>query len=67
MEQYWKVVLSVEHVDGDKVKKVKEEYIVKGAVTVMDVEVKVNEFFKDTTIDFEVFSVTKTKIRDIIE
>ena len=66
MEEYWKVVVTVEHIDGDKVKKVKEEYIVKGAMSVMDVEVKVNEFFKDTTIDFEVFSVTKTKIRDVI-
>lgn len=65
MAQYYIATVSVEHVDGEKIKKVKEQYLV-DAVSVTDAEVKVNEYFKDSVLDFEVSSVTRTKIVDVI-
>lgn len=65
MAQYYIATVSVEHVDGEKTKKVKEQFLV-DAVSVTDAEVKVNEYFKDSVLDFEVSSVTRTKIVDVI-
>lgn len=63
--KYYKVIVRVEHVIEDKVKPTNEEYIIK-AVSVTDAEVKANELFKGSTLDFTVSSVSATKIVDVI-
>lgn len=66
MKQFYIATVNVEHIDGEKTKKVKEQYLV-DAVSVTDAEAKVHEHFKNTTLDFEVSSVTRTKILEVIE
>lgn len=50
---------------GHKDKKVKESYLV-NAVSVTDAEAKVIDEFKGTVFDFEVTSVTESKIAKVI-
>lgn len=64
--RYYIATVKVELTDGEKVKTVKEEYLV-NAISVTDVEVKINELFKDGTLDFEVSSVRETKIKEVVE
>ncbi|MFA6089883.1 MAG: DUF4494 family protein [Candidatus Woesearchaeota archaeon] len=51
--------------EGPKTKSIKETYLVE-AVSVTDVEAKINVFFKDVTFEFEVASVSETKIKEIL-
>lgn len=58
-----KVVISD---NNGKQKKNIEQYLVNG-VSVTDVESKIHDEFKNTSIDFEVSSVSETKILKVID
>jgi hypothetical protein len=58
-----KVVISD---NNGKQKKNVEQYLVNG-VSVTDVETKIHEEFKGSIVDFEVTSVTETKILKVVE
>lgn len=63
---YYRAIVQIVTVDNKgHEKKHSEEYLVK-AVSVTDAEVKVNELFKNTSIDFNVKSVSQTKIVDVL-
>ena len=65
MEQYYKCSVKIEEVDDKgKPKKRSEEYIV-WAITPTDVEAKIN--VELSGYDFEIKSITTTKIVDIIK
>jgi hypothetical protein len=51
--------------EGPKTKSIKETYLVE-ALSVTEVEAKIGTFFKDVTFEFEVASVSETKIKDIL-
>lgn len=62
---YWKVSIKIEsETDKGKVKLIKEEYLVKG-ISPTDVETKIHKHF--VGMDFEVVSVTQTKILEVFE
>jgi hypothetical protein len=58
-----KVKVTVDN--GKTTKKETEQYLV-NAVSVTDAEVKINGLFKNSNLEFEVASVTATKIVDVI-
>jgi hypothetical protein len=63
---YYSAKVNIITVDSKgREKKQVEEYLV-NAVSVTDAETKVHEQFKNTTIDFEVKSVSQTKIVEIL-
>lgn len=65
MNQYFKCAIKIEFEDDKgKVKYRKEEYIV-NALTPTDVEAKITEHCKG--FDFEIVSISVTKIVDIID
>lgn len=65
MEQYYKCTVKIEELDEKgKVKKRSEDYIVY-AITPTDVEAKINTELSG--FDFEIKSITTTKIVDIIK
>lgn len=65
MEQYYKCSVKVEIIDENgKAKKRSDDYIVK-AITPTDVEAKIQKELEG--LDFEIRSITTTKIVDIIE
>jgi hypothetical protein len=71
MAKYFEVTVTVQHeVDGGKggtkIKKVKESYLV-DAMSVTEAEAKVVQDFKGVMFDFEVKSVTSSKIIKIID
>jgi len=51
--------------NGKTTKKVTEQYLV-NAVSVSDGEVKIHELFKSSGLEYEVSSVTATKILEVI-
>jgi hypothetical protein len=64
---YYSAKVNIITVDNKgREKKQVEEYLV-NAVSVTDAETKVHEQFKNTTIDFEVKSVSQTKIIEILK
>jgi len=64
MNNYFKCTVKVEYETEKGVKYRKEDYIV-SAINPTDVEKKITEHLRGT--DFEVFSITMTKIMDIIK
>jgi len=63
---YYSAKVNIINVDSKgREKKQVEEYLV-NAVSVTDAETKVHEQFKNTTIDFEVKSVSQTRIIEIL-
>lgn len=66
-EQYYSVKVTVKHeTDRGKIKKTTEQYLVK-AVSVTDAEVLINKDFADYPNDWEVKSVSATRILKVIE
>lgn len=63
---WYSVKVKVSTDSGNVVKKVTEQYLV-DAVSVTDAEAKINELFSSSLIEFEVDSVTSTKIVDVIK
>lgn len=69
MPKYYSVIVSLETEDSrGKIRKVKEQYIV-NSLSCTEAEARlVEKFTKDkVTVDYEVVSVTETKIVDIIK
>lgn len=63
---YYKAIVQIVTVDSKgHEKKQSEEYLVK-AVSVTDAEAKVHGLFTNTSIDFNVKSVSQTKIIDVL-
>ena len=63
---YYSAKVNIITVDSKgREKKNVEEYLV-NAVSVTDAETKVHEQFKNTTIDFEVKSVSQTRIIEVL-
>jgi Zn-dependent metalloprotease len=60
-----KVKVVVSDTNGKQKKNV-EQYLVNG-VSVTDVEAKIHEEFKGSVVDFEVSSVSETKIIKVVE
>jgi len=61
---YYRVVVKIEGEDAKgRIKYRKEQYIVQG-ISPTDVEVKINDHL--TAVDFEVESISATKIMDIV-
>lgn len=67
MESYYLCKVNYELYDekAEKNKLQKFEYLIK-AVSVMDAETKMNQYMKDSVAEFEVVSVVKSKISDVI-
>lgn len=64
MEQYYKCSVRIEFTDENgKIKKRREDYIVK-SINPTEVEAKINEEL--SAEDFEILSISTTKIVDII-
>jgi len=61
---YYRAVVKVEIEVKEKIKYHKEQYIVQ-AVNPTDVEAKLNDYLKN--VDFEVDSISQTRIIDIIK
>ena len=69
MPKYYSVIVALEAEDSKgKIKKIKEQYIV-NSLSCTEAEARlVEKFVKDkVTIDYEVVSVSETKIVDIIK
>ena len=47
-------------------KKITATYLVEGAISVTDVEVIVTEKYKGSTFDWEITSVTESKIEEVL-
>lgn len=63
---YYKAIVTITTMDQKgREKKQNEEYLV-NAVSVTDAEVKVHKQFTNTTVDFEVKSVSQTRIIDVL-
>lgn len=63
---YYKAIVQIVTTDSKgNEKKQSEEYLVK-AVSVTDAETKVHALFTNTSIDFNVKSVSQTKIVDVL-
>lgn len=63
---YYKAIVTIKTMDQKgREKKQNEEYLV-SAVSVTDAEVKVHNQFKNTTVDFEVKSVSQTRIIEVL-
>ena len=63
---YYKAIVTITTLDQKgREKKQSEEYLV-NAVSVTDAEVKVHGQFKNTSVDFEVKSVSQTRIIDVL-
>jgi len=67
-EKYFVAKVQFDIIDSGsgKLKKVREEKLVKG-YSVTDVEAKVTESFKDFTQDWRITSVVESKIDSVIE
>lgn len=63
---YYKAIVTIVTVDQKgREKKQNEEYLV-NAVSVTDAEVKVHKLFENTSVDFNVKSVSQTKILEVL-
>ena len=67
-EKYWvaKITFDLPDEKTGKIKKVKEEKLVKG-YSVTDVEAKVHEKFKNFSQDFRVTAVVDSKIDEVFD
>ncbi len=67
-EKYFVARITTDLVDSDsgKVKKVKEEKLVKG-YSPTDVEAKVTKIYENYTMDWRITSITESKIDEVIE
>jgi hypothetical protein len=64
---YYKATIRIEYEDAKgKLKKRREEYIVSG-INPTDIEAKITAYMKGSTEDFEISSITMTKIVDILK
>ena len=63
---YYNVIVSITDSSGKKPKVNRELYVV-SAVSVTDAEKKVHDKFKSTSLEFEVSSVKKSKIVEVIQ
>ena len=59
------IIAEIDTKTGPKEKRIKKQYLVK-AVSVTDAETKAHKLFSDSKIDFEVVSVTQSKIEEEI-
>lgn len=59
------IISEVDTKQGVKEKRIKKHYLV-DAVSVTDVEVKIVETFKNSSINFEIKSVSESKISEVL-
>lgn len=69
--KYYKVIIKIftEEINkkGMSQTKEKKQELVVEAVSVGDAETKSHEYLKDSMVDFEVFSVSETKIEAVLK
>ena len=65
-DRYFTVSIILKYEENDKVKKITEKYLVK-ANSLTDVDAKIISEFENETLEYEIKSVTDSKIIKIIE
>jgi len=60
-----KTIVEIEK-ENEKIQKIKENYLVP-AVSCVDAETKLHEYFKNDKLTYTIVSVSETKIVDVLE